>query len=603
MKSFIKIVFGNLIALFLFGFFSFFFMFTLLSGLLVSGFSTLFEEKASRVDQGSVLVFNLSANLTDSPPREEVWRVLEESFGAASAPVYSLRSVTDAVRAAAEDPRVSSMFLRGNLIPEGTGSGFAALRELRAALLDFRASGKPLIAYIETPTVRDYYVASAADRIIMNPYGMVGLSGLASQQIFIAGTLERYGIGVQVTRAGRFKSAVEMFTEEGMSEANRLQIEELLADLWDEILEGIGESRGVSVEELQQLADSHGYIDPEIAQEYRLVDEVAYLDEVLDGLENISETNTAGDFPRVGMASYVKNRELQSGARIRNKIAVVYMEGEIVDGEGSATSVGSSRYARELRQLRQDPSVRAIVIRVNSPGGSVTAAETIHREIALASEAVPVVVSFGSLAASGGYWVATGGDYIFSQPNTITGSIGVFGIYPNFQELANRHGVVFETVRTATFADVFSLTRAKTEEEMELIQELVDQVYVDFLTRVAVARGMSIDQVRELAEGRVWSGKEAYRHGLVDEIGGLGDAISYAAEAAGLDRWDLYEFPQAADFAERLAQMFAPEEGPLVVRDSYQELVSDLRANYQSLKLLNDPRGFYARLPFSLRIE
>jgi len=253
--------------------------------------------------------------------------------------------------------------------------------------------------------------------------------------------------------------------------------------------------------------------------------------------------------------------------------------------------------------LREDSSVRAMVLRINSPGGSVTAAETILREVALTQANIPVVISFGSLAASGGYWIATGGDYIFSQPNTITGSIGVFGILPNFQEIANRHGISFDEVKTAKYADVFSLTRPKTEEEMELIQELVDDIYLDFLEKVADSRELPVDQVKELAGGRVWSGQEALRLGLVDEIGGLDDAIAYAAEAAGIDRYQICEFPRPADFAEMLAEMLAPDQTPLVVRDSFQELAKDLKAGYQNLQTLNDPRGIYARLPFTLKID
>ncbi len=596
MKEFIKIVVGNLVAFVLLGFIAMVFVIGSLVSLFLPG-------GTPKVEQGSVLVFDLSANLTDTPPSEDMWRVIEESFGSGVVPVYSVRAVTEAVRAAADDSAVSSLFLRGNFIPQGYGSGFAALRELRAALLDFRDSGKPLVAYLESPTVRDYYVASAADRVLINPYGMVGLSGLASQQIFLAGLLERYGIGVQVTRAGRYKAAVEMFTEEGMSPANREQTEALLADLWREVVETISESRGLGTAELQRLADMRGYIGPEMALEYGLVDGIAYLDQVLREMGEAAGVGD-GDFPRIGMDGYLAARKADDGfGHASGTIAILYMEGDIIDGEGMTGAVGGNQFAREIRRLRQEGDVDALVVRVNSPGGSVTAAETIQRELALASQTMPVVVSFGTVAASGGYWVATGADRIFAHPNTITGSIGVFGILPNFQELANRHGVTFDGVRTAKFADVFSLTRPKTAEEMALIQELVDQVYEDFLERVSTGREMPVARVRELAEGRVWSGEDALQLGLVDEIGGLAEAISYAAGEAGLSEWELYEFPRPVDFAEALAEVFEPRREPLVARDPGRTVMSDLRESLRQLQVLNDPRGIYARMPFSLRID
>lgn len=599
MRIFFKIVLANLVALFLVGFLGVIFFGATFAALLQ------FEGETPHVEEGSVLVFNMSANLTDSPSGGDFWRTLEESMGTGSATGYSLRAVTHSIRSAATDPRVSALFIHGNFIPEGYGSGFSALREVRLALLEFRESGKPLIAYVEAPTVRDYYVASAAGRVIMNPYGMIGLSGLASQQIFIAGALEKYGVGIQVTRAGRYKSAVEMFTEIEMSEDNRTQIKELLDDLWGEILESVGESREISVADLQGMADGRGFIDPDLALEYLLVDEVGYLDQVLDGLREVTGTAADEHVPQVSMKAYSAavearpRRKRDTGGRV----AIVYVEGDIVDGEGTLGSVGGDRFAREIRRMRQDDDIKALVVRINSPGGSVSASETIQREIERAREKMPVVVSFGSVAASGGYWIATASDRIFSQPNTITGSIGVFGILPNFRELANRHGVTFDGVRTARFADLFSLARPKTEAEMELIQEMVDEIYQDFLERVARGRDMSVERVHELAEGRVWSGKEALQHGLVDEMGGLGDAVGYAGEQAGLTNWGIDEFPRAADLAEMLAEMFSPETRPLGARDPVHTLVRELQGDYQTLQALNDPRGAYARMPFSLRIR
>jgi protease-4 len=597
MKTFVKIVLGNLVALMLFGFVAVAFFGVAITAIFVS-------EEPTKISRDSVLIFDMAANITDAPPAADLWRALEEAVGPAGAPTYSLRSVTASIRAAASDPNISSMFIHGNLIPENYGSGFSALRELRLALQEFRRSGKPLLAYVENPAVRDYYAISVSDQIMMNPFGMVGLNGLASQQVFIRNALERYGVGVQVTRAGRYKAAVEMFTEEQMSEANRSQMEELLADLWNEILLGVGKDRGLSPDALQRLADSRGFIEPDRALEEGLVDRVGYFDEALDALRELTGTRAGERFPQVDLNTYAGTLERGSSGRGNTaSIAVVYVEGDIVDGEGRIGSVGGSRYAREIRRLRQDPNIRAMVIRVNSPGGSVSAAETIQREIARARETMPVVVSFGTMAASGGYWISTHSDRIYAQPNTITGSIGVFGILPNIQEIANRFGVTFDEVKTAQFADVFSMVRPKTEEEMERIQDMVDQIYQDFLKRVADGRGMSVEDADKLAQGRIWSGSEALRLNLVDEIGGLSDAIAFAGEKAGLVSWRLQEFPRPADLAEILSEMLSTDQSPLAGRHPMGRLLQELGSDYEALHRLNDPRGLYTRLPFSLRIR
>lgn len=597
MKVFFKIVLGNLLALCLFGAVALF----IVGGMVASLFMS---EQTPVVETGSVLVFDMTANITDGPPVAEFGQLIEQGLGRSTVPTYSLRTVTASIRAGAQDKRISALFLYGNLIPEGYGSGFAALREVRAAVEEFGKSGKPVVAYLESPTVREYYIASVAGKIVLNPYGVLGVNGLASPQIFMAGLLEKYGVGVQVTKAGRYKSAVEAFTETEMSASNRQQTEELLTDLWREIVLRVSESRGIPAREIQRLTDEHGFINRDLAMESGLVDQIGYFDEVLEELRLIVGGESGVIFPQITLADYsgiVVKPSTQAGEG-SNQIAVLYLEGDIVDGEGGSGSVGGNRFAREIRRLRTQGDVHAIVVRVNSPGGSVTAAETIQRELSLARDQMPVIVSCGSYAASGGYWVATEADQIFAHPNTVTGSIGVFGILPNVQELANRHGVTFDTVRTGTYADLFSMVRPKTEEEMALIQDVVDEIYVDFVTRVATGRDMSLERAESLAQGRVWSGEQALENGLVDQIGGLDDAIGFAAQQAGLKKWELYEFPRAVAFGEVLAEIMAPQQPPLI-RYPMQDFVREMQGEVRALQLMNDPRGIYARMPFSLRIQ
>lgn len=602
MKEFVKIVFGNLVAMALFLFFGFVFIFVIMAALLM-------DRPEVTVDARSVMIFDMNVAITDAPPGADLWRLLHEATGGLAESALSLRTVAEAIERAAGDDRISALYLRGSFIASEVASGYPTLREVRMAIERFRESGKPVYAYLQNPSIRDYYVASVADEIFINPFGAIGLNGLASQQVFLAGLLEKYGVGVQVSRAGDFKAAVEIFSETEMSPENREQTTLMLADIWQEVLESIAAARGVPPEDLQRLTDTRGFLDPDEAVAHGLADRVGRFDEVLEALRDVTATRAGAAIPQIRLDTYHESlvHDRPAGRRrTTNRIAVVYLEGDLMDGTGMAGMVGGETYAREIRQLRQHPNIRALVIRVNSPGGSVTAADAIQREIALARQTMPVVVSFGSFAASGGYWVAVDSDRIFTQPSTITGSIGVFGVLPNFKELANRHGVNFDVVKTGEFADLFSVLRPKTEQEMALIQEFVDKVYDEFLERVARGRNLTVDQVRPLAGGRIWSGARAVESGLADEIGGLFDAIHYAAERAELDRWEIYEYPRPPrNFAEMLAEWFEEEEWqPLAIEERALDRVSRRTGlNLRIVESLNDPRGAYVRLPYLFRIE
>ncbi len=600
MRQFLKIVFGNLVAMGLFAFVIF-----LLFGAVIT--AIVVQEPPKTVPDQAVLVFDMTVNLTDSPPSSDLWDMVERSLGGSSISTESLRTVVDTLDRAAKDPKITALHLSGSFVSANYGSGFSALRELRLAVERFKESGKPVLAYLETPSPRDFYVASAADEIHLHPYGALPMAGLASQQIFLGGFLEKYGVGIQTTRAGRYKSAVEMFTEEQMSEANREQTEVLLNDFWQEILHTLESARGVDRAALQQVADTRGFFEPEEALQAGLVDAVSHFDEMLDATRARAGQSPNGPLVQVAFDIYAATeREKRTPRRraARDLVAVVYVEGDIVDGEGMVGTAGGDRLAREIRRLRGNDRVKAMVVRVNSPGGSVSAAEIIRREVDLAAATMPVVVSFGSYAASGGYWISAGADRIFTQPTTITGSIGGFGLIPNFQELADRHKVRFDTVKTGEFADMFSVTRPKTEREMEVIQEVVDRIYGDFLTIVAEGRNLSVEAVDELGQGRVWSGREALRLGLADEFGGLREAIAHAAADAGLERWEVVEHPRRLEWAEALAEALGGEPVPPLLRQGPAgRLIGELHEEYRLLQSLNDPRGVYLRMPFSLKIQ
>ena len=629
MKNFFKIVFATFLSLVLFAV-----VIVLLGIGTLVGLARLGAKQEPKIEKGSFLVVDMSVNITDAPPPSDSSLMLGRALGRDETDTVSLRSLLQAIHAASRDNRIGGIFLHGSLSPVGYGSGFAALKEAREALMDFRKSNKPVIAYLVDPNTRDYYLASAADTIYLNPFGEMDIPGLATQPMFLKGALDKYGIGVQVVRHGKYKSAVEPFLLDKMSPESREQTQKLLDDVWAQFKAGVEESRGIPADKLQALVDAKGIITPADAKAAGLINDTAYLPDVIDqlrqkaGADNDDRRHT---FRQVDLTAYIKDKVgkveaadsslaaagLGGGAP---RLAVVYAEGEIVDGEGEATnSVGGDRYARVLRRLRQDPSVKGIVLRVNSPGGSGLASEVIQHELALARGAgKTVVVSMGTVAASGGYWISTAADRVFAEPNTITGSIGVFGILPNIQGLANNNGVTFDEVKTGKFAGLQTASRPKTPEEFNAVQTLVEDFYKRFVDKVADARKMPADKVDEIAQGRVWSGGEALKLGLVDEIGGLDNALAFAKTKAGLATdAKIVEFPAPRELAEQVAELFSGDRRPTAGSDArllrslgvgpkagpVGRALGDMQTDLGTLSRLNDPMGTYARLPFDLRMN
>jgi protease-4 len=601
--------------------------------LLVAGIVASAGSKAApEVPANAVLVVDLDRPLSDRPAKPADGGFLDDAFER-GAPAIPLRSALTAIKSAADDDRIAAILLRGTVASDGTMSGFAALRELRAALTAFRTSSKkPVHAYLVTPDTRTYYVASAAGTITLDPFGSLLMPGLASEQTFLSGLFEQLGVGVQVSRVGRFKAAVEPFIRKDMSPENRLQTASYLGDLWHEVKRGIGESRSVDTVALQALVDSAGIIEPELAKTNKLVDRVAYFDAVLTDLEKITGATDSTkstkkraemdellgrpSLPQIALQQYASIAAAKDHDFTASQaVAVVYAEGDIVDGEGNDGSIGGDALARELRKLRKDDKVKAVVLRVNSPGGSAVASETMHRELTLLRAKKPLVVSMGSLAASGGYWISTAGQRIYAEPNTITGSIGVFSIVPNVQALANKHGVTFDTVKTGRYADLFTLSRPRTPAEMAVLQRGTDVVYKAFLDRVATARTLSVDSVAAIAEGRVWSGVQAQRIGLVDSLGGLDAAVSGAAKLAKITgSYDVREYPRTKSARERLSEYFEDKPAPVAsratqavealgLRGPVAQLTRDITRELAVLLSYNDPRGAYARLPYILRVH
>ena len=610
MKNFFTSMLGALVALMIFTAGCFLLFIGFLGAMAALGNN---EKTAnSTIDRGSYLVFDLSLNISDAPAPVDFGL-----FGGQPDTVQ-LRTVTRSIRAAANDDRIAGIFITGDLTPAAFGSGYAALKEVRDALEAFKQSKKPITGYITHATTRSYYLASAASDLAIDPYGLILMPGLSSEPTFFAGAFEKYGVGVQVTRVGKYKSAVEMFTRKDMSPENREEVQKLLDDIWGGMLADVAATRQITAQQIQSTVDAEGIIRASAAKDAGFVDRIAYRDEIYDALK--AKTGRAGSkqpFKQIKIADYAKaSRDIADAPRKdgdvpkttgRGRIAVVYAEGEIVDGEGEIDEVGSTKFSRELRKLRQDENVKAIVLRVNSPGGSASASEVIGREIRLIKKVKPIIVSMGTYAASGGYWISAYADRIFAEPTTITGSIGVFGLQFDVQKLANNFGVTFDSVKTGKFADALTISRPKTAEEMAVLQRMVDWIYAEFVRKVAEARNLAPEKVEEIAQGRVWSGVDAEKHGLVDELGGLDAAIAHAAERAGLKSgYRLVEYPRQKELLEAL-QDFLEQASPRYARSQSNSLATKITQRFEEelkmLRAFNDPQGVYARLPLNLSIR
>ncbi len=619
MKTFFSSCLGTIFGLFLFALLGIFAVVAIFAAAAMQGSKG--STRDVTVQRGSQLVLNLSANITDAPPPSEFKRLISKLSGDGDTRTFSLRQISSSLRAAAKDDRITGLFLTGSLQPDGYGAGFAALRELREAMNEFKASGKKITAYLAAPTKRDYFLASVAEPIHLNPYAEMDMSGLASEPQFYAEMFKKYGIGVQVTRVGKYKSFVEPFTRSNMSDENREQITKLLGDLWAEWRGAIEQSRKIPAAKLQEISDTKPLLSAEDAVKLGVVTKLSHLPEVIEELRAASgsDADNVRTFRQVKLEDYhagvVAKKESEGAPKPgedekRTRVAVIYAEGDIIDGNSTNDgSVAGDRYARELRKLRQDPNVKAIVLRVNSPGGSAFASEEILNELVLARAAgKPVVVSFGTVAASGGYYIACASDRIFAQPNTITGSIGVFGILPNVKEFANSWGVTFDSVKTSKFGNLFTLKQPKTPEELAQVQVFVDRIYDKFVGHVARARNLPVERVKEIAQGRVWSGSEGVKIGLVDEIGGLDAALTFARAKAKLPAdAPISEWPAEKDFAQTLAESFNQKGTPfarLGGRNSVADQAArEIAAPLRELASYNDPRGTYVRLPFLLPVD
>ena len=566
-------------------------------GVVSSMISSLSEdtETSTTVKPNSVLYMKLDYAIPDKTSENPFGGIDFNTMEAQD--MTGLNDILRNIEHAKTDANIKGIYMELSSIPTST----ATLQELRNKLVEFKESGKFIVTYSESYAQGAYYVASVADKIILNPEGMLDLHGMASQIMFYKHMLEKLDVEMQIVRGpnNRFKSAVEPYFLDKMSEANREQMDKLLGTVWGQILEGISQTRNISVDQLNQIADNlETYFDADKALEYGLVDNLYYKDQVLEELKGLTGSNKS--INAIGNAKYAKSYKDKNASK--NEVAVIYASGQIFDGKGSSENIYSEDLSKVIRKAREDDNVKAIVLRVNSPGGSAVASAIIGRELDLAKEVKPVIVSMGNYAASGGYWISAKADYIFADPTTLTGSIGVFGTFPNAKGLLNNKvGLTFDVAKTNENADFGSITEPLTPFQYAKLQEMVVKTYDDFTRRVAEGRGLRQTYVDSIGQGRVWAGADAIGLGLVDQLGDMEDAIAFAVQKAGLaEDYKVVELPKEKDFMTRLMEQLNGED------KLDAAMRSKLGAYYdyvQGLENLQKNTGIQARMPFDMIIE
>ena len=565
-----------------------FVMFLVLAALIGQGEDTVV------VKDNSVLEIQLQTPINDYVGMDE-----SNPFAGLFNVNQGLDEILHAIRVAKEDNKIKGISLNNNVLM----AGLSQTQAIRDALTDFGESGKFIYAYGDFYTQKDYYLASAANEVFLNPVGAMDFKGLSTEVLFFKDLQEKSGIKMEVIRHGKYKSAVEPFLANEMSEANRTQIKELLDALWQSMLTNISESRDISVEDLNQIADTLGTRTSKYAALSGLIDEIVYFDEYESMIKEKIGIDTAEDINYVPISDYIRTAgkiKLNSG---NDKIAVIFAQGEIWYGEGGSDVIGQGIINDALKKAREDKNVKAIVLRVNSPGGSALASDIIWREIEITKQSKPVVVSMGDVAASGGYYIAAGADKIFAEPTTITGSIGVFGTVPNISELAENIGVNAEQVGTNKNSVDYSFFEPMNDSFRSNVLEGIEATYETFLDRVAQGRGITMAQADSVAQGRVWSGVDAKRLGLVDELGGLDEAIEAAAKMVGLDNYGIRKLPKYKSDFEKLMEDLGGATTKSKESIIQQEIGAEAYAVLKEIKQAMQNKGIQARMPFTLNIK
>lgn len=558
----------------------------------LGSFSALFSSKPEviKLKPNTVLVVDLNKPITD--------RTIDSPFDVSSLQGFGMGSsiglyeVVNNLQKAAEDPDIS-----GVLILTGQqANGLSSLDEIRNALAKFKESGKFVFAYSNIYSQGSYFVASVADKVFLNPLGILEFRGLRAETMFYKEALDKIGIDMQIIRQGRFKAAVEPFQQQSMSPENREQLDAYLQAIWNRIITAVGESRDLTAEQLNLIADQWSGRSPEGAVKAGLVDSLLYEDQVQDLLKELTNTKSTAKLSTVSISKYTNAASTAKEDYTADRIAVIYGTGSIAMESTGPQSIGAN-LAKTIQKARLDKKTKAIVFRVNSPGGDALASEVIRREVELAAQEKPVIISMGDLAASGGYWISTPGSKIVAGPTTLTGSIGAFGMIPNAEKLLkDKIGLTIDGVQTNELAGAGTIFRPLTEAERALFMDQLKQTYSYFLNQVSKFRKMPVEEVDRIGEGRIWAGVTAKELGLVDEIGGLHDAIRLAASEAGLATWRVREMPQLKDPINQLIESLMGKSSP------EEELLTRHIPIIQDIKEMINSGRMQARLPYRIEV-
>lgn len=586
MKDFIKFTFASMLGIVLAGI-----VFTVLGIVSIVGMVAS-SDTETVVKENSVFVLDLNGTLSERVQENPFQSLMGEDYQA-----YGLDDILTSIRKAKDNENIEGIYLQAGLMD----ASFASLEEIRNALKDFKESGKFIVAYADQYLQGMYYLASVADKVIVNPQGTITWQGLASQTIFFKDLLKKVGVEMEIFKVGTYKSAVEPFIATEMSEANREQVTAFLNSIWGRLLEDVSASRGIPADVLNKCADDFMAMSP--AETYianGLADTLLYKDGVLNYLKELTGREEDENLRTLSLSDMMNVKRNVPLDKSGNIIAVYYAFGEIDGSTSPEEGINSEKVIRELRKLREDETIKAVVLRVNSPGGSAYGSEQIWREVVLLKEEKPVIVSMGDYAASGGYYISCAADCIVADPTTLTGSIGIFGMFPNMENLMNdKLGLHFSTVKTNPFADMGDFSRPFNTAEKEVMQNYINNGYELFVKRCAEGRGMSVEDIKKVAEGRVWTGATAKELGLVDELGGLDKALEIAAQKAEVETYSVVNYPGKNDFFATLMNAGKTD----YIEGKMAETLGEYYDYTKFIRNLKDADRIQARMPFELRIR